>query len=304
VHEVGHVPVPPGLPHLHVLYRTHPRGNGKARPDFYDPVTAWASMLAALEQVPGATVTVVADGGLPPALDEAVGPEHRRVLVRGGRASSSLRRALAVAAALARQEDGHTLFWFSEDDYLYRPEAMRSLCEAAAALPAADYLTLYTPDDSAWHAEHRSQPDQPVPPLPGGPVRVGGGLWQRAAKTTSTFGVRSAALRADRWLLDLGSRVGAPFDMATWHALQGLRPFPWRHLLADLEPAPGVRGLGKVAAKPLMRGALDLATAAARRHRVLVAPTRPLAAHMEVGYLPGSYDWAALARRTRARTAA
>jgi hypothetical protein len=53
-----------------------------------------------------------------------------------------------------------------------------------------------------------------------------------------------------------------------------------------------------------MRGALDLATAAARRDRVLVAPVDPLAAHMEVGFVPRGYDWAALARRTRERVAA
>ena len=220
--------------------------------------------------------------------------------IQGGRASSSFRGALAVAAGLAATEPADTLFWFAEDDYLYRPEAMGDLLAAAAAVPAADYLTLYAPDDAAWHAAHPSQPDRQPPSLPGGPVQVSGTGWDRIGKTTSTFGVRSAALLADRRLLDLGSRVGAPFDTATWHALQGFRPFPWRHVLADLDPAPGARGMVKVLAKPLMRTVLNGVTAVARPSRTLIAPVQDLAVHMELGQVSAEVDWAAVAAAVRA----
>ncbi len=282
---------------LHVLYRTHPGSNGKSRPSWYDRRTAWDSLEAALARVDDATVTVVADGGLPRELEGVIGPEHRQVTMRGGMASSSFRRALAIGRDLSRTEPEDTLFWFAEDDYLYRPDAMTALLAAAAAVPGADYLTLFTPDDTAWHRTHPSQPDHPVPPLDGGTVEAAGHRWRRIPKTTSTFGVRSAALRADRWLLDLGSRVGAPFDMATWHALQGLQPFPWRHLLSDLDPALSRRGAAKVVAKPVMRAVLNT-TRLAGTPRVLVAPVDDLAVHMELDQLSARTDWAAVARAT------
>ena len=287
---------------LHVLYRTHAGSNSKPRPSWYDRRTAWESLRASLAEVPDRAVTVVVDGQLPPELVGAFDPEDQLVTVQGGHASSSFRRALAVAGDLAAATTQDTLYWFAEDDYLYRPEAMTALLAAAAAVPGADYLTLHTPDDSAWHATHPSQPDQQVPSLPGGAVTAGPATWQRIPKTTSTFGVRAAALLADRRLLDLGSRVGAPFDTATWHTLQGLQPFPWRHVLADLDPAPSLRGSVKVVAKPVMRSVLNVVGGRLDRRRVLIAPTEDLAVHMELDQVSDDSDWAALARATRART--
>lgn len=284
---------------LHVVYRTHPGQNRKDRPAWFDRRTAWESLRASAARVPGARVTVVADGGLPAELAGALGPAGEQVTVRGGHASSSFRRALSVAFHRAAREPADTLFWFAEDDYLYRPEALPDLLAAAAAVPGADYLAVQTPDDAAWHAGHPSQPDRRPPSLPGGPVQVAGHRWDRVGATTSTFGVRSTALLRDRWLLDLGSRVGAPFDTATWHALQGFRPFPWGQLLADLEPAPTVRGTVKVVAKPLMRAVLDTAVAVARPQRALIAPAHPLAVHAEAGRVPDEAAWAELARGLR-----
>ena len=280
---------------VHVLYRTHAGSNSKQRPSWYDRRTAWESLCTSLANVPDATVTAVVDGGLPP---ELAGPLRgvEQVTVRGGQASSSFRRALTLAGELAATAPDDTIFWFAEDDYLYRPDAMSSLVAAAAAVPAADYLTLHTPDDRAWHATHPSQPDRQPPPLPGGPVRAGGASWQRIGKTTSTFGVRAPALREDRWLMDLGSRVGAPFDTATWHTLQGWRPFPWRHLLADVDRAPGVRGSVKVVAKPAMRSVLNVVGRRVARQRVLIAPTEDLAVHMELAQVADEGPWATLAR--------
>lgn len=280
---------------IHVVYRTHAQSNQKARPDWYDRRTAWRSLQASLQTVPEVTLTVVVDGALPPELSGAFGPEHSQQVVHGGQASSSFRRALAVAMCSAEKEDPETLFWFAEDDYLYRPNAMKELLAAADAVPDADYFALHTPDDAAWHATHFSQPDRVPPSLPHGPVRVGSGSWQRVGKTTSTFGVRARALQEDRWLLDLGSRVGAPFDTATWHALQGYTPFPWRYIFADLAPAWSVRGVVKVVGKPVMRAVLNVVSAAAQRHRLLIAPERELAMHLEQDQVPDGSDWAEVA---------
>jgi hypothetical protein len=286
---------------LHVLFRTHAGSNDKPRPSWYDRSTAWDSLQSSLAGAPDAALTLVVDGDLPPELQAAVGPEHRRVTVSGGRASSSFRSALGVAAGLVEEEPEDTLFLFAEDDYLYRPEAIGALLAAADAVPAADYLALHTAVDEGWHATHPSQPERTVPSLPGGAVTAGGSRWDRIPATTSSFAVRSAALRADRWLLDLASRAGAPFDVSSWHALQGFRPFAVRHLLADLHPEPSLRGAAKVLGKPVMRGLLDLATAAARPARVLIAPAEDLAMHLEPGQVElSSWDWAGLARQVAA----
>ncbi|GAB4082300.1 hypothetical protein GCU67_09975 [Modestobacter muralis] len=283
--------------HVHVLYRTHAGSNSKPRPSWFDRRTAWESLCASLAQVPDVTVTAVVDGSLPP---ELVAPLRsvEQVTVRGGQASSSFRRALTLAGQLADRAPEDTLFWLAEDDYLYRPEAMSSLLAAAAAVPSADYLTLHTPDDAAWHATHPSQPDPQPPSLAGGPVQAGSATWQRIGKTTSTFGVRAAALREDRWLMDLGSRVGAPFDMATWHALQGWQPFPWAHVLDDVDRTPGLRGSAKVVAKPVMRSVLNVVSRRVARERVLLAPTEDLAVHMELAQVTDDAAWATLARDT------
>ncbi|WP_369139308.1 hypothetical protein [Modestobacter versicolor] len=286
---------------LHVLYRTHAGSNDKPRPPFYDRLTAWESLQASLAAVPDAAVTLVVDGDLPADLVAAIGSGHRQVTVSGGRASSSFRSALAVAAGLVDEEPADTLFLLAEDDYLYRPEAISDLLAAAVAVPEADYFALHTAIDEGWYATHPSQPEREVPSLPGGPVTAGTSRWDRIPTTTSTFAVRSAALAADRWLLDLASRAGAPFDVSSWHALQGFRPFAWRHLLSDLHPEPSLRGAAKVVGKPVMRGLLDVAAAVARPSRVLVAPAEDLAMHLEPGQVAASgWDWAGLAERVAA----
>lgn len=280
-----------------VVYRTRSGDNDKDRPAWYDRRTAWDSLVASLDGVPGARVTVVADGGVPADLRGVVEGRAEVVAVSAGMTARSFRRAVEVGCRLARDLPPDAVVWFAEDDYLYTPEALAAVVRAASEVPAADYFSVFTPDDTAWHDTHPSQPDRRVDGLPGGPVTVGDHVWDRSAKTTSTFGVRAGVLLADRWLLELGSRVGAPFDTATWHALQGLRPFPVRHLLSDLAPAPSVRGVVKVVGKPLMRAVLDVVVAVRRPRRVLLATQRQLAVHMETAQLPADPCWPELAAR-------
>ncbi|WP_299038880.1 hypothetical protein [uncultured Pseudokineococcus sp.] len=285
---------------LHVLYRTRPGQNRKARPDFYSRSVALASLRRSVEESGEAVrISFVADGGLPDELAGAVREGERVHLVSGGSAAASMRACVRVAEGLAREDDGDVLYWLAEDDYLYRPDAVASLLAAAAAIPEADYLTLYTADGSAWFATHPSQPSRDVPSLPGGPVEVHGSVWDRVRGTTSTFGVRSRALREDGWLLRLASRAGSPIDGATWHSVQGMEPYSWRHLHRDLAPRRSVRGVGKVVVKPVMRVVVNLAShRRARAGRVLVAPREDLAMHLEVGLLPAGGDWERLAEET------
>ena len=283
---------------LSVLYRTFPGSNDKRRPDWSSRTVALLSLREALDASGvDSTLTFVADGGLPDELASHVGPGERVVIVDGGSAAASFRRCVDVAAALAAHDPAETFYWLAEDDYLYRPDAFVRLSAAVDEVASADYFALYTADGSEWSATHKSQPDLTVPDLPEGRPTLDGVEWRRVRGTTSTFGVRGSALLADQRVLKLGSMVGAPFDGATWHALQGVAPFSWRHLLHDLDAYWSPRGVAKIVAKPVMRTVLNLEVARARsRARLLAAPVTDLAAHLEDGLIPAGYDWEARAR--------
>lgn len=291
---------------LSVLFRTHAGANAKSRPPWFDRAQAYGSLRRSLVAAGVPTdFTFVVDGRLPDDLLGAVGADgsaDRVVMISGGAAASSFRRCVDAAVDLARTGGAggaDTIYWFAEDDYLYRPEAMTQLVAATETFADADYLTLYVPDDSAWHASHPSQPYQGLRVDEEVTATVGDRAWHRVRQTTSTFGVRRDALLEDARLLKFGSMVGAPFDAATWVALQGLEPFVWRRMLSDLDGYASARGVAKVAAKPVMRAALDVV---ARRRRlparVLMAPVDDLAMHLESALVPADGGWEALGRAT------
>lgn len=278
---------------ISVLYRTYASDNDKRRPDWYDRASALRSLhrAQAAADVP-VSVTFVVDREMSTEVEALVRPEDRVLTITGGSAASSFRACLSVAVELAAAALPDTLFWFAEDDYAYRPEALTQLAAAVADVDEADYFALYVPDDSAWHAAHPSQPSRDLRATEQRRAHVDGREWHRVRQTTSTFGVRRDALLEDHRLLRLGTTVGAPFDAATWVALQRLRPFPWRHLFADLDPHLSPRGLAKVPAKPVMRTVLNVVSGARRRPpRVLLAPREDLAMHLERDLIPPGAGW-------------
>lgn len=283
---------------VHVLYRTYPGANTKARPGWYSRAIALRSLRHALDVVDvPTTVTFVADRGLPAELEPEVGPDEQVTVINAGRVASSFRHALRITQVLARSATQDTLYWIAEDDYLYRPEAMRELVEAATRGPAGAHFTLYAPDDHDWHATHPSQPLRTVPPLDQ-PLVCTATSWRRIPSSTSTMGMMAGDVPVDAPLMRFVSYTGAPFDEACDLALQGIAPYDLRHLIADIDAGPGLRGIVKAVGKPTMRVATNAVAALPRRFpRILLAPETNLATHMEAGKISHDYDWAGLADR-------
>lgn len=271
---------------LSVYYRVTPAGNGKPRPSWFSKAAALRSLRAALDRVPGARLTYVADSGVPAELAELVGGSEV-VRVRGGTAAASFRRLLDVAVPRAATDPGG-LVWFAEDDYVYRPDALVRLLEAAAALPEADYFGLYTPDNADWHARTPSQPGRRGPAAR---WDVAGTSWRRTWDSTSTYGLRARVLHQDARLLRLWTHSGGPWDHTTVSAVQGVPPYDLRRLYGDLFLRWSRASAGRVLTRPLLRTVADLS--ALGRARTWVAPVRDLATHVEPGHLSPAEDWAA-----------
>ena len=280
-------------PVLTAYWRVTPATNHKPRPPWFSRQAALVSFLSALDRVPGPTRLVyVADGGVPAELVDSVARGDEVVDVQGGSASRSYRALLGVALARTTARE-RGLVWFGEDDHLYRPEALVALVGAAQALPGADYFSLYTPDNAAWHADHASQPGRR-----GGSsgCDVGGVRWVRSWASTSTFGLRAPVLRADAALLRLCSRAGGPWDHTTVSVVQGVAPYPWRHLYDDLYLRASRASARRVLGRPVVRAGIDLL--AGLRSRIWVAPEPSLATHVELGQLAAGTDWPAVAAQS------
>ncbi|MCU1693345.1 MAG: hypothetical protein JWM64_2436 [Frankiales bacterium] len=277
---------------LTAFYRVTPSGNRKPRPPWFSKRLALQSFLRSLEQAgPGSSVAYVADGGVPDELRDLVRATGPVLDVVGGDAPRSFRRLLDVT----RDVDPDAVVWFAEDDYLYRPEALPALREAAAHLPGADYLGLYTPDNTAWHADHASQPGRR---LPEERYDVGGRTWRRSWDSTSTFGLRGAALHRDRALLAVCSATGGPWDNTCVTTMQGVPSYAWRHLYGDLYLRLSRASAGRVVSRPLLRGLTNLA--APTRGATWVAPATSLITHCEPDHLAPGTDWAGLAQELAA----
>lgn len=268
---------------LTAYYRTSLAGNSKPRPPWFSRRAALTAFLVSAERA-GADVVVVADGGVPPELVDLVPGEVVRV--QGGSTARSWRRFLDVVDRTA-PADG--LLWFAEDDYAYLPEALTAVRDAAQALPAVDYLGVYTPDNAAWHARSPSQPAQRPREQA---WDVGGRRWERAWASTSTFGVRARAFREDRVLLRLCSRAGGPWDHACVLSVQGVAPYPAAALHRDLFLRWSRASAGRALTRPLLRAAVDLQ--ARGRRRTWAAPAQALATHVEPGHLAPGRDWGAV----------
>jgi hypothetical protein len=293
-----------GLPRLHIVYRSHGGENAKSRPPYYSKLLGLASVVRAVRES-GVSPHVVYwnDGPIPGDRLEVMRATGEVVQIDGGSNRRSYRAALQMAA---RSEwDDADLVWLMEDDYLYQPQAFRMLAEGAAALPDADYLSMYgreALDVASPRRAPRGYGRLGAVDVPD-PVHVGGATWFRGVSTTSTFGVRLGVLREDCALLRALPYTGGGWDHTTCLTVQGLQPFSWAEIREELLPVgelPVSQWPASVA-RGLVRTGVNLRSRRSpARCRRLYLCDPVCAVHVELSALACATDWSSVAADTRA----
>ena len=298
-------------PPLRVLYRHYGGDGDKPRPAYYSKLLALVSLLRAAEALDNPPQLVFLNDQVRPGPIRSLMEEYGEVLdVDGGSDARTYRFMLSREAARPGRPD--QFLWFAEDDYLYRPNALRQLMLAVTALPDADYLTMY---GSSTLDPVRSGPmavERDTPGAAGNPtaISVDDTDWYRASQATSTFGTRLRTLREDLRLLRTWALTGGDWDGATCMALSGYRPYSSADLLGDLFPGAHVPLGGKP--KAIARGAVRLAATGLSlrpqaRHRKIYASDPEHILHMEIWdettrFIPSertaAIDWESVATQT------
>lgn len=271
-------------PVLRIVYRSYGGENLKGRPDWYSKHLGLLSLLRAVERVgPHVEILYANDGPIPASRLELMAATGDMWPMDAGSNRRSYRAVIGDEAARPGPADG--LVWFAEDDYLYRPDALETLIAGAAAMPEADYLTLYgweclDTDAPRRRPRPRSSAGATGEPLP---TVAGGATWYRAFTTASTFGVRRGVLREDVTLLRIAPFTGGAWDGTSSLMSQGLAPFSGSDLLDDLRrrdsTVPRVRSIGRAAVRA---GACARSLRRPSRCRSLLGTDPEMIHHMEL----------------------
>jgi hypothetical protein len=278
---------------LRLVYRSYGGENLKNRPPYYGKRLALLSFLRAVQPVRDtAEVVFVNDGPVSPEIAELQAGAGRVLELPGVGLRGSYLFALRLPKTLGWSDDD--LVWFSEDDYLYRPEALANLVAAAQALPEADYFALFG-------ATPTHVPDAVLPLPPRGwrytvAGEVDGVRWERILSTTSSFGGRVAAIKADLGIFKfcMVPHKNMFRDHDTCVVVQGFEPHPY----AELARALVLRG--DRTARQWVRDTVMLPFLVAtnlRAHRrpanrrLFVAAVPNQVTHLEVGSVAVGTDW-------------
>jgi hypothetical protein len=286
---------------LRIIYRAYGGENLKGRPDFYSKDLCLVSLIRAAEEA-HAPIVFLNDGPVPE-------PQLRRMQAAGSVIELprvGMRKSYLAALRYAASADwpADDVVWFSEDDYLYRPDALAQLGRVAEELPAADYFALYG-DDPARRDLHPGEAHQ-VPrgwkALP--PWQIDGQGWVRAWSTTSTFGARAGVLKEDYGIFRLCTLPHRHMyrDHDTCLVYQGFEPYAYGDLLRRAVGIGATGALNRLRLAALAPFQLATNVRAHRRpgrRRMLLTAYPNLATHMEGQYLAAGTDWAAVAKDTQ-----
>jgi hypothetical protein len=289
---------------LRLVYRSYGGENWKNRPPFYSKRLALASFLRALEALVAVQeissdveVLFVNDGPVPDELADLMRPAGKILQLPG----VGMRRSYSFGVRLPelRGWADDDLVWYSEDDYLYHPDAFVRLVGAAEALPEADYFALYG-------LRPEELPPGLAPRLPRGwtpepGTVVAGQQWRPLLSTASTFGARAGALKRDAGIFRfcMVPHRSMYRDHDTCVVVQGYEPHGYAEQLRNLAfLAPGsVRERVRGAWLAPFLLATNLRSHRRRDNRRLYLAARPcLAAHLEIGQLPPNRDWEQVAK--------
>jgi hypothetical protein len=287
---------------LRVVYRSHGGENMKERPAYYSKLLGLVSFVRAVEGM-DLDIVFLNDGPIPEdrfrvmtAVGETV--ELPSVGMRG-----SYRAALECATSSRWSTDD--VVWFSEDDYLYQPDAFRQLELATTTLEAADYFALYasTPSRPA------KRDDEPELHRPAGWLdlpawTVGDQSWSRIYSTTSSFGARIGPLTDDLGIFRFCMVPHRTMfrDHDTCLLLQGYEPYSYAQLAREavgMSTGGAKDRLRDVALTPFRLATNLRAHRRPSRRRLFVAADPNLATHMESGLESPGTDWPALADEVR-----
>ena len=286
---------------LHIVYRSYGGENRKSRPPYYSKRLALLSFLRALDKVE-AEVIFLNDGPIPADLLELMESAGEVVSL----SSAGLRGSYVAALRLAldRPWGRRDVVHYSEDDYLYHPDALVQLRLAAEQLPQVDYFALYgsTPERPVY------PPEQHALSYPSGwrqrqSEDVKGWDWINIISTTSTFAGRVRALREDRWIF---RQAMLPMRRQFWDhetclVYQGYQSFPWPRLLQEglLRSSGSLRERVRTAALSPFKAGINLrAYRRSSRRRLLYAADPNLATHLELPHIAPGVDWQAVAKDT------
>jgi hypothetical protein len=288
---------------LYVVYRSYGGANTKERPAWFSKELALRSMLRAVEEA-GAEILFLNDG---PVGDDLLALMHSYgevvTLPRLGLQGSYLE---ALRLPIRRGWAPQDIAYFAEDDYLYMPDALLRLANAAEVLPA-DYYSLYGLDPALGIRQDpnvgRHQNVVPRGWAPPAPVECDGQRWIGVPGATSTFGARVRVLEQDwriSWQACLGNRKTLR-DRDISLTLQGYQSHPWPGLARDLVMlSPGsLSSRARRAFLAPFKAAMNLrAHRRPARRRVLMCAVPNLATHLEPAYMAPDRDWDQLARET------
>jgi hypothetical protein len=288
---------------IRVVYRSHGGENTKDRPAYYGKLLGLQSFLRAVEGL-DAEVVFLNDGPIPEDRLRLMERAGTTVELPGVGMRGSYRAALEYATS--GRWPASDFVWFSEDDYLYLPDALRRLEQATDAITEAEYFALY-----ASTPRHPARTDdEPLAHRPTGwrdlsPWVVDGQEWARIYSTTSTFGARIGALTEDlgifRFCMIPHRRMLRDHD--TCLLLQGFEPYSYADLLRDAvgrSPGTAYDRLHEVAMSPFRIATNLRAHRRPSRRRLFVAADPNLATHMEQGLVSLGVDWEAVAAETAA----